>query len=173
MLTYLPKYDIIYHRDHKKKEKRKTEEVKGGIIMCTQNIEFIKHFRHMTRNEILYLTVRKKKLLRKHLNFSDHAKERMEERHIKEKDIVEGLKNGQIIEYKKTDTEEILVVRSCYVNRRKKQCYIVYSLTKNLVITTYSNYYYQAYHSKDENEKYSPDEKISIPEYYLNIVKAY
>ena len=34
------------HRDHKKKEKRKTEEVKGGIIMCTQNIEFIKHFRH-------------------------------------------------------------------------------------------------------------------------------
>lgn len=139
----------------------------------SENIEFIKHFRHMTRNEILYLTVRKQKQLRKELKFSNHAIQRMKERHIKEKDILIGLKNGQIVEYKKTSDDEVLVIRSCFINRRHKQAYIVYSLTKNLVITTYTNYKSDAYKAKEHNLKYSPEKLISIPEYYLNIIKAY
>lgn len=139
----------------------------------SNNEEFIKHFRHMTKDEVLYLMIRKKKLLRKSLKFSEHALKRMHERHIKEKDIILGLKNGQLIEYKKTKDEEIIVVRSCFINRQNKQAYIVYSLTKNLVITTYSNYYAEALKSKENNEKYSPSKTISIPEYYFNLIKAY
>lgn len=142
-------------------------------INISNDEEFVKHFRHMTRDEVLYLMVRKKKLLRKTLRFSDHALTRMKERHIKEKDIVLGLKNGQIIEYKKTKDEEILVIRSCFINKRDKQAYIVYSLTKNLVITTYSNYYVDAFKSKEHNEKYSPSKTISIPEYYFNLIRSY
>ena len=136
--------------------------------------EFIKHFRHMSREEILYLMIRKKKALLKTINYSEHVFKRMKERHIKEKDIVLGLKNGQIIEYKKTkENEEIIVVRSCFINKKNKQAYIVYSLTKNLVITTYSNEHAEAYKSKEYNDKYSPTKKIFIPEYYVNLIKAY
>ena len=90
---------------------------------------------------------------------------------IKERDVLNALKNGQILEYQKNNKEEILVVRGCYINRRKNQIYVVLSLTHNKIVTTYANKHSLAYQEKSNLEKYSNDIKIEIPEYYKQRIK--
>ncbi|WP_368263361.1 DUF4258 domain-containing protein [Clostridium disporicum] len=133
--------------------------------------KFRKHFSSMTREEIIYLLALKDRLVNRGVIFGKHALSRMDERYIKERDVLNALKNGQILEYQKNNKEEILVVRGCYINRRKNQIYVVLSLTHNKIVTTYANKHSLAYQEKSNLEKYSNDIKIEIPEYYKQRIK--
>jgi len=145
----------------------------GFIISSEENRDIVdktkkfrKHFSNMTKEEIIYLLALKDRLINKGVNFGEHALLRMGERYIKERDVINALKYGQILEYQKNNKEEILVVRGCYINRRKNQIYVVLSLTHNKVITTYANKHSFAYRQRTNFDKYSTDIDIEIPKYY-------
>ena len=148
-------------------------ESKAFIISSEENNDIIekakkfrKHFSSMTKEEIIYLLTLKDRLVNKGVIFGKHALSRMGERYIKERDVLNALKYGQILEYQKNNNEEILVIRGCYINRRKNQIYVVLSLTHNKVITTYANKHSFAYRQRTNFEKYSTDINIEIPEFY-------
>lgn len=132
-----------------------------------------KHFTSMTREERVYLLTLKDRLLKKGITFAKHALDRMDERYIKEKDVIRALKNGQILEYKKTDKDEVIAVRGCHINRRNEQVYVIFSITHNRVITTYTNKHWTAYKKMKNLEKYDTDFNIEIPEYYKRRIQFY
>lgn len=132
-----------------------------------------KHFKNMTKEERLYLLTIKDRLLRRGVTFAKHALDRMDERFIKEKDVLRALKNGQILEYKKTDKDEVIAVRGCHINRRNEQVYVIFSISHNKVITTYSNKHWTAYKKMKNLEKYDTNFSIEIPEYYKRRIQFY
>lgn len=132
-----------------------------------------KHFKSMTKEERIYLLTVKDKLLRKGVTFAKHALDRMDERYIKEKDVLRALKNGQILEYKKINNDEVIAIRGCHINRKKEQVYVIFSLTHNKVITTYSNKHWIAYKKMKNLEKYDTNFDIEIPEYYKRRIQFY
>lgn len=136
------------------------------IDIVDKTKKFRKHFSNMTKEEIVYLLAVKDKLINKGVNFGEHALSRMGERYIKERDVINALKYGQILEYQKNNKEEVLVIRGCYINRRNNQIYVVLSLTRNKVITTYSNKHSFAYKQRINFDKYSTDIDIEIPKFY-------
>ena len=127
---------------------------------------YIKHFRYMTQEERIYLMTLKNRALKKGISFANHALDRMDERWIKGKDVLRAIKNGQIVEYKKTENDEVLTIRGCSVNRKKEQIVVILSLRSRTVITTYSNKYWVAYSKSSELQKYTNDMKIQIPDFF-------
>ena len=89
--------------------------------MKEENIEYIKHYRYMTQEERVYLMSLKDRALRKGITFANHALDRMDERWIKEKDVMRTIKKGQIMEYKKTNNDEILTIRGTSINKKNEQ----------------------------------------------------
>ena len=131
-----------------------------------------KHFKHMTKTERLYLLVLKDNKLRKsEVKFAKHALDRMNERYIKERDVIRALKNGQILEYRKTDIDEVIAIRGCSMTRRKEQVYVIYSITKNKVITTYSNKHWEILKKSQNLDKYDSNFNIEIPRYYREKIR--
>lgn len=131
-----------------------------------QKIEYIKHFRYMTQEERVYLMSLKDRAIRKGITFANHALDRMDERWIKEREVLRAIKNGQIVEYKKTDLDEVLTIRGNTINRRKEQIYVILSIRNGKVITTYSNKYWIARNKSSELDKYTNDKKIHIPDFF-------
>lgn len=134
--------------------------------MKEENIEYIKHYRYMTQEERVYLMSLKDRALRKGITFANHALDRMNERWIKEKDVMRTIKKGQIMEYKKTNNDEILTIRGTSINKKNEQIYVILSIRSCKVITTYSNKYWIAQNKSSELDKYTNDKKIQIPEFF-------
>lgn len=134
--------------------------------MKEENIEYIKHYRYMTQEERVYLMSLKDRALRKGITFANHALDRMDERWIKEKDVMKTIKKGQIMEYKKTNNDEILTIRGTSINKKNEQIYVILSIRSCKVITTYSNKYWIAQNKSLELDKYTNDKKIQIPEFF-------
>lgn len=134
--------------------------------MKEENIEYIKHYRYMTQEERVYLMSLKDRALRKGITFANHALDRMDERWIKEKDVMKTIKKGQIMEYKKTNNDEILTIRGTSINKKNEQIYVILSIRSCKVITTYSNKYWIAQNKSSELDKYTNDKKIQIPEFF-------
>lgn len=134
--------------------------------MKEENIEYIKHYRYMTQEERVYLMSLKDRALRKGIKFANHALDRMNERWIKEKDVMNTIKKGQIMEYKKTNNDEILTIRGTCINKKKEQIYVILSIRTCKVITTYSNKYWIAQNKSSELEKYTNDKSIQIPDFF-------
>lgn len=134
--------------------------------MKEENIEYIKHYRYMTQEERVYLMSLKDRALRKGITFANHALDRMDERWIKEKDVMKTIKKGQIMEYKKTNNDEILTIRGTSINKKNEQIYVILSIRSCKVITTYSNKYWLAQNKSSELDKYTNDKKIQIPEFF-------
>lgn len=132
-----------------------------------------KHFNNMSKIERLYLYKLKENILRRGVNFARHALERMDERYIRERDVLKALDNGQILEYKKTNDDEILVIRGCTINKKSEHIYVILSVTNCRVITTYSNKHWLAYKKTKNLEKYNSDFDIKIPEYYKKKLRLY
>lgn len=132
-----------------------------------------KHFQNMTKEERVYLLQIKDNLLRKGVTFAQHALDRMNERYIKEKDVLKALKNGQILEYKKNSNDEIIIVRGCHINRRNEQVYVIFSIANSKVITTYSNKHWTIYKHMKKLDDYDTDFNIEIPEYYKKKIRLY
>lgn len=108
----------------------------------------------------------KDRALRKGITFANHALDRMDERWIKEKDVMRTIKKGQIMEYKKTNNDEILTIRGTSINKKNEQIYVILSIRSCKVITTYSNKYWIAQNKSSELDKYTNDKKIQIPEFF-------
>ena len=140
--------------------------MKGVNLMKKRDTLYIKHFRYMTQEERIYLMSLKNRALKKGISFANHALDRMDERWIKGKDVLRAIKNGQIVEYKKTENDEVLTIRGCSVNRKKEQIVVILSLRSRTVITTYSNKYWVAYSKSSELQKYTNDMKIQIPDFF-------
>ena len=139
-------------------------------------VVYRKLFEDMSKLERIYLIKRKELALNKGVNFAKHALERMNERFIKENEVLNAIRNGQIIEYKKIGESEILVIRGCHVNNQNKQVYVVFSITHRKVITTYFNKHWVIL--KKKRKKKTNDYKIDIKEpfrsklfFYYNIPK--
>lgn len=147
-----------------------TEET---INQNQNTIEYIKHFRYMTQEERLYLMSLKDRAVKKGICFAVHALDRMEERYISEKDVKRAIINGQIMEYKKTTTDEVLTIRGTTIKRNKEQIYVILSARTGKVITTYSNKYWIAYNKSAELTKYNNEIKIKIPAYFQQKYKLY
>lgn len=131
-----------------------------------ENIEYMKHYRYMTQEERVYLMSLRDRAIRKGITFANHALDRMGERWIKEKDVIKTIKNGQIMEYKKTSNDEVLTIRGTNINRRKEQIYVILSIRSCKVITTYSNKCWIAQNKSAELDKYTNDKKIQIPDFF-------
>ena len=125
--------------------------------------EYITHFKYMTPEERIYLMSVKDNVMKQGIIFATHAIERMGERWIKEKDVLRAINNGQIMEYKKTKSDEILTIRGCTLNRKNEQIYVILSVKNGKVITTYSNKYWIARNKSSELDKYNNNRKIFIP----------
>ena len=134
--------------------------------MKEQKIEYIKHFKYMTQEERVYLMCLKDRAIKRGIKFANHALDRMDERWIKEKDVLYTIKHGQIMEYKKTNNDEILTIRGTTINRKKEQIYVILSIRSGKVITTYSNKYWIAANKSPELEKYTNNKSIQIPDFF-------
>lgn len=134
--------------------------------MKEQNIEYIKHYKYMTQEERVYLMSLRDRVIKKGITFANHALDRMDERWIKEKDVLKTIKYGQIMEYKKTASDEILTIRGTTINKKKEQVYVILSIRTGKVITTYSNKYWIAINKSSELDKYTNDKNIQIPEFF-------
>lgn len=133
-----------------------------------------KNFHQMTKEERLYLMQVKDNLLRrKSIYFGQHALDRMEERYIKEKDIIKAIRNGQIIEYRENANDKVIAIRGCTLNRRKENVYVILSITTGKIITTYSNKHWTTYTKQYNLDKYIPNFEIIIPEYYKKLINLY
>lgn len=126
-----------------------------------------KHFQQMTSEERLYLMRIKDNLLKRNvIHFTQHALERMEERYIKERDIIRAIKNGQIIEYRENNNNKVITIRGCTLTRKKENIYVILSITDGSVITTYSNKNWSLLAKEYNLDKYISNFKINIPEYF-------
>lgn len=125
-----------------------------------------KNFKQMSRDEIIYLLELKSKALNKGIFFAKHALDRMDQRYIREKDIIKALKDGQIIEYRKIKNTDIITIRGGHVNKYGEQVYVIFSLDKRKVITTYTNKHETAYRKMMHLDRYEENFKIEIPLYY-------
>lgn len=96
-----------------------------------------KHFSQMTENERWYLLKKKDRLIGYNTLFSEHAIERMSERRITERDIVEAVRMGQIIEYRKTWKDERITIRATRLKKKQFVVYVSFSIRDNVVVTTY------------------------------------
>lgn len=134
--------------------------------MNEKNIEYIKHYKYMTKEERVYLMSLRDRVVRKGITFANHALDRMDERWIREKDVLKTIKHGQIMEYKKTTSDEILTIRGTTINKKKEHIYVILSIRTGKVITTYSNKYWVAINKSSELEKYTNDENIQIPDFF-------
>ena len=135
--------------------------------------EYIKHFRYMNKEERLYLMLMRDRNLKRGLTFTNHALSRMEERKISEKSLTHAIKNGQIVEYKKTMNDEVLTIRGCTLNKYKQQVYVILSIKTGKVITTYSNSHWVALNKSAELDKYSNNMEIYIPSFFKKQVALY
>lgn len=125
-----------------------------------------KNFKQMSRDERIYLLELKNKALNNGIFFAKHALDRMEERYIREKDIIRALKDGQIIEYRRIKDTDIITIRGGHVNKYGEQVYVIFSLDKRKVITTYTNKQETAYKKMTHLDRYEENFKIDIPPYY-------
>lgn len=125
-----------------------------------------KNFKQMSRDERIYLLELKNNALNNGIFFAKHALDRMNERYIHEKDIIRAVKEGQIIEYRKIKDTDIITIRGGHVNKYGEQVYVILSLNKRKVITTYTNKYETAYKKMMYLDRYKEDFKIDIPPYY-------
>lgn len=133
-----------------------------------------KHFQQMTKEERLYLLQVKDTLLKKQgISFAQHALNRMEERFIKEKDIIKAIKNGQIIEYRENENDKVIAIRGCSLTRDKQNVYVIISIITGKVITTYSNKHWKTHNNNYNLDKYVKDFMIEIPEYYKKQIDFY
>lgn len=133
-----------------------------------------KHFQQMTKEERLYLLQVKDTLLKKQgISFAQHALNRMEERFIKEKDIIKAIKNGQIIEYRENENDKVIAIRGCSLTRDKQNVYVIISIVTGKVITTYSNKHWKTHNNNYNLDKYVKDFMIEIPEYYKKQIDFY
>jgi len=96
-----------------------------------------KHFSQMTESERWYLLKKKDRLIGYNTLFSEHAIERMSERRITERDIVEAVRMGQIIEYRKTWKDERITIRATRLKKNQFIVYVSFSIRDNVVVTTY------------------------------------
>jgi hypothetical protein len=134
--------------------------------MKEQDIEYIKHYKYMTQEERVYLMSVRDKALKNGITFANHAVARMDERWIKEKDVIKAIRQGQIMEYKKTNNDEILTIRGTTISRKNEQIFVILSIKTGKVITTYSNKYWIAINKSSELDKYTNDRKIQIPDFF-------
>lgn len=134
--------------------------------MKEQDIEYIKHYKYMTQEERVYLMSVRDKALKNGITFANHAVVRMDERWIKEKDVIKAIRQGQIMEYKKTNNDEILTIRGTTISRKNEQIFVILSIKTGKVITTYSNKYWIAINKSSELDKYTNDRKIQIPDFF-------
>lgn len=136
-----------------------------------------KHFQQMTKEERLYLLKVKDNILRKRrVYFAQHALDRMEERYIKERDIIRAVRNGQIIEYRENENDKVIAIRGCSLTRDKQNVYVIISILTGKVITTYSNKHWMTYNKQYNLDKYVKDFMIEIPDYYkkqINFFHSY
>lgn len=139
----------------------------------THNYTHRKHFNNMTKEERLYLITIKNNLLKSGLTFAKHALNRMDERYIKEKDVLRALRYGQILEYQKNDIDEVIIVRGCHLNRKNEHIYVIFSISESKVITTYPNKYWRAYKKMRGLEKHNTNFDIEIPEDYKLKIQFY
>lgn len=135
---------------------------------------FGKHFQQMTKEERLYLLKVKDTILRKKgVYFAQHALARMEERYIKERDIIKAVRNGQIIEYRENEKDKVIAIRGCTLTRDNQNVYVIMSIITGKVITTYSNKHWTTYNKQYNLDKYVKGFMIDIPDYYKKQIKFY
>lgn len=101
----------------------------------------------MTEQEVHLLKEKVRQYYRwEKLHLSHHAKERMRKRRIYKKQIRKTLENYNVIEYHEKDfekrgkhfTDKRVVVRSKnFFGHKHRQVVVVYSLTRNVVITVW------------------------------------
>ena len=159
----------LLEEDIKEKEIIENIETLGDIkekeiIKNDKKEVIIKHFSQMTNEERMYLLLLKEQTVRKNIFFSDHALQRMEERNIFESQVIKAIKVGQIINYRLNGRDEVLTIRSCHTNKAKKQVYVVYSLTRRKVITTYSKKEWLTFNKNNYMKNYEKNYSINIPE---------
>ena len=108
-----------------------------------------KHFSQMTREERITLMRLKDKVLEHDIEFTEHALKAMSNRRVKEWEIVKAIKSGQIIEYRETQKDKRITIRSTFKNRKDFVVYVSLSLVDNIVITTYYDSYYNIHKERD------------------------
>lgn len=96
-----------------------------------------KHFSQMDERERWYLLKKKDRLIGERTIFAEHALERMSERRITTRDIIECVKMGQIIEYRKTKKDERITIRATRLKNKQFIVYVSFSIKDNVVVTTY------------------------------------
>lgn len=135
---------------------------------------FGKHFQQMTKEERIYLLKVKDSILKKkRVYFAQHALDRMEERFIKEKDIIKAVRNGQIIEYRENERDKVIAIRGCTLTRDNQNVYVIMSIITGKVITTYSNKHWTTYNKQYNLDKYVKGFMINIPDYYKRRINFY
>ena len=149
-----------------KKEDEEIVELINEITNTKKTKIFGKNFKQMSREEIVYLLTMKDIALKKGITFAKHALDRMEERYIKERDVIKALKNGQLIDYRWVNHTDIITIRGSHINKYGEQVYVIFSLNKRKVITTYTNKYDDAYRKMMHLDRYKDDFKIYIPKYF-------
>lgn len=158
----------------KEKEIETDKRIENFFEEENSNCEKIpgKHFKHMTREEITYLLTLKSIALRKKITFSSHSIDRMRDRRIKKKEVINALRTGQIIDYRKIEDSEILTIRGCYL-RRDEQVYVVFVVNTGKVITTYTNRHFAAKYKMSHLERYEENYNIEIPKDFGSVLNFY
>lgn len=96
-----------------------------------------KHFLQMSESERWYLLRKRDRLIGRNTLFSQHSIQRMCERRITEREIIEAVKYGQIIEYRKSRKDERITVRSTRLKCKHLIVYVSFSIRDNIIVTTY------------------------------------
>lgn len=192
-ITNCPIFDLSSIFDDEVDIKMENQEIKTDVSLIiysdnneeSQIIDFIgerqfhekirgKHFQQMSKEERLYLMKIKDSLLRKkNIHFAKHALDRMEERYIKERDIIKAIRNGQIIEYRENNYDRVVAIRGCTLNRRNENVYVIMSINNGKIITTYSNKHWMAYTKHYDLTKYVDNFSIKIPDCYRKQIQFY
>lgn len=118
-----------------------------------------KHFSQMDEKERWYLLRKKDKLIGDYTIFSEHALERMSGRRITTRDIIECVKMGQIIEYRKTKKDERITIRATRLKNKQFIVYVSFSIKDNVIVTTYYDDVRNIHKQRDFN-KYDEDLKV-------------
>lgn len=166
-----PKRPVIYDEDGGQNLDELIDFI--GETKVAEKI-FGKHFQQMTKDERLYLLKVKDTILRKKgVYFAQHALDRMEERFIKERDIIKAVRNGQIIEYRENERDKVVAIRGCTLTRDNQNVYVIMSIVTGKVITTYSNKHWMTYNKEYNLDKYVKGFMIDIPDYYKKQINFY
>lgn len=118
-----------------------------------------KHFSQMDESERWYLLKKRDRLIGSNTLFSQHSIQRMCERRITDRDIIEAVKYGQITEYRKSAKDERITVRSTRLKCKHLIVYVSFSIRDNVIVTTYCSGMGDFSKEKDFS-KYNKDLKV-------------